>query len=170
MFRYLLQNSLREKNGTKPHHHCIMFQRDSLFCEFWLLFNENYFGLTEKSITNFWWTANLWSRHIPASVFQLHATSPVFAFLKIQFSSKTFFENHFSSITLFWNPFFLDFFFNPLFLENFLFWNPLFLENFAVYSSVAAKIIRVNGGKLLMISPTPPLMSKYYGWDPTHIT
>ena len=109
MFRYLLQNSLREKNGTKPHHHCIMFQRDSLFCEFWLLFNENYLNLTKKSITNFWWTANLWSRHIPASVFQLHATSPVSAyskstfprnlFLEIHFSSKTFFEIHFSSKT-----------------------------------------------------------------------
>ena len=133
-----------------------MFQRDSLFCEFWLLFNENYLNLTKKSITNFWWTANLWSRHIPASVFQLHATSPVSAyskstfprnlFLEIHFSSKTFFEIHFSSKTFF---------------------NPLFLENFWAFSSVATKIIRVNGGKLLMISPTLPLMSKYYGWDLT---
>ena len=60
------------------------------------------------------------------------------------------------------------FFWNSLFLH--FFWNPLFLENFWAFSSVAARIIRVNGGKLLMISPTLPLMSKYYGWDPSRVT
>ena len=75
------------------------------------------------------------------------------------------------------NPLFLETFFwkstfpQKLFLKSTfpqkLFFNPLFLENFWAFSSVATKIIRVNGGKLLMISPTLPLMSKYYGWDLT---
>ena len=70
----------------------------------------------------------------------------------------------------FWNSLVIENFFEIPFSLKTFFGNPLFLENFWAFSSVAAKIIRVNGGKLLMISPTLPLMSKYYGWDPTHIT
>ena len=70
--------------------------------------NESDWSLTQKSITNFWWSANLWSRHIPASIFQSHAISWICTFLKFP-------------------------------------WTVLSL----------AKINRVNGGKLLMISPLP---------------
>ena len=52
-------------------------------------FNKTDLALTQKSITNFSWSANLWSRHIPASLFLLHAICWVCAFLKSTFPCWT---------------------------------------------------------------------------------